>query len=99
MVFISDGPLLSGQKSVPGAVRPGQIDPVRFAVHASLALYLMPVIAIVCLIGGTSILAGKVARLAARSGLGSPHRERDGLAKREAKPRLIGERGRSEAIH
>ena len=40
-----------------------QADPVRIVVQAALALYLMPVVAIVCLIGGTSILAAGTIRM------------------------------------
>jgi hypothetical protein len=41
-------------------------DPVRFMVHAALALYLSPVILLVCLVGVTSILAGEAVKIARR---------------------------------
>jgi hypothetical protein len=48
-------------------VRPSQSrDPVRIVVHTALALYLSPVILVVCLVGGTSILATQAARITRR---------------------------------
>jgi hypothetical protein len=41
-------------------------DPVRFLIHAALALYLSPVILVVCLVGSSSILAGKAAKFTRR---------------------------------
>lgn len=40
-------------------------DPLRHAVHIALAIYLMPVVAIVCAIGGISIVVDKTTKLAA----------------------------------
>ena len=65
-----------------GAGRSVGADPVRRLVHVALALYLTPVIAVVCLIGGVSILVGKATRVAERlatgpgdEGLGSSFRD------------------------
>ena len=41
-------------------------DPLRRAVHIALAIYLMPVFAIVCAIGGVSIVIERASRLASR---------------------------------
>jgi hypothetical protein len=41
-------------------------DPLRRVVHIALAIYLMPVVAIVCAIGGASILFDRATKLAAR---------------------------------
>jgi hypothetical protein len=41
-------------------------DPLRQIIHAALAIYLLPVVAIVCAIGGASIVFDKATRLAGR---------------------------------
>jgi hypothetical protein len=50
-------------------------DPLRRIVQVALAIYLMPVILIVCAIGGTSIAFDRTAKLAARFTRGG-HRRR-----------------------
>src|SRR4051794_24629396 len=65
-------------------------DPVRFAVQVALAIYLSPVFAIVCLVGGTSMLVSGMAQ-ALRHG-GQPPAGRP-----VAVPRLDG-RGRGKAV-
>ncbi len=103
MVPISDDPVTFGKKSNPGASRPEQVDPIRLAVHVSLAIYLMPVVAIVCMIGGVSILAGGAAKIARQSVLGASRWKDRGqfrVAKAErhrTKPRLATDRSPSEA--
>jgi hypothetical protein len=42
------------------------VDPLRRVVHVALAIYLMPVVAIVCAIGGVAIVIDQATRLAAR---------------------------------
>ena len=51
-----------------GSDRTGRasVDPLQRAVQISLAIYLMPVIAIVCAIGGASIALGAAGKLATR---------------------------------
>ncbi len=44
----------------------GRVDPVRVVVQAALAVYLIPVVLVVCLIGVASIAIGASARLAGR---------------------------------
>jgi hypothetical protein len=46
----------------------GGADPLRHAVQVALAIYLLPVIAIVCAIGGASIVLDRASRLATRLG-------------------------------
>jgi hypothetical protein len=41
-------------------------DPLRHVIHIALAIYLMPVVAIVCAIGGASIVIDKATQLAGR---------------------------------
>jgi hypothetical protein len=41
-------------------------DPLGHAVRVALTIYLMPVIAIVCVLGGASILIGRASRLVSR---------------------------------
>ena len=48
-------------ESDPGSMR--RIDPLRWVVQAALALYLLPVLLLVMLIGGLAMLAGGVARV------------------------------------
>jgi hypothetical protein len=42
------------------------VDPLRRVVHVALAIYLMPVVAIVCAIGGVAIVIDQATRLATR---------------------------------
>jgi hypothetical protein len=60
---IADGPVTAGRATDPGMAPSVRVDPVRVVVHAMLAIYLMPVILIVCLIGTTSMLAGRTTRI------------------------------------
>ena len=53
-------------------------DPARRFVHVALALYLTPVILVVCLIGGASIMFGKATRVAERLAFRPPHRDKNG---------------------
>jgi predicted acyltransferase len=54
-------------ESDPGAMR--RIDPLRWAVQATLALYLLPVLLLVLLIGGLAMIAGGVAHVLRKVGL------------------------------
>ena len=68
MVPIADDSTAAGQATEPGN---GPIDaggPVRAVVHVILAIYLSPVILVVCLIGATSILAGRMLSLVRQVG-------------------------------
>jgi hypothetical protein len=99
---IADGPVAAGRATDPGRIRSVRVDPVRVVVHAMLAVYLMPVILIVCLIGVTSILASRAARMVAsglgrRKGPGSTGLTR--LAEEKNGPRLIYQRQRSRSTH
>jgi hypothetical protein len=49
-----------------GTASAGRPDRLRQVVHVALALYLTPVVAIVCVIGGISIVVGKATRAAER---------------------------------
>ena len=84
MVSSPESPATPGEalELQPDAGRAVGADPVRRLVHVALALYLTPVIAVVCLIGGVSILVGKATRVAERlatrpgdEGLGSDFRD------------------------
>jgi hypothetical protein len=89
MVPIPDDPVATGRSN----------DPVRLMVHAALALYLSPVILVVCLIGGTSVLAGGAAKIA-RKFVDRPGRDpvRPGRAGAPRNgPRPIGRRERSHS--
>jgi hypothetical protein len=70
------------------------VDPLRRVVHVALAIYLMPVVAIVCAIGGVAIVIDQATRLAARCA---------GEGRRSAKPEPLpvartGEAGWRPAI-
>ena len=58
--------------------RAAEADPSRRFVHVALALYLTPVILVVCLIGGVSILFGKATRAVERLAIRPPQRDKDG---------------------
>jgi hypothetical protein len=78
-------------------------DPVRLVVHALLALYLSPVILVVFLIGATSIVFNKAAKLLGRVSLALPHGKGTGLnpvtktSEETMRPRLIFRRERSHS--
>ena len=84
--------------------RTDRCDPIRLAVQVSLTLYLMPVILLVCMIGGVSILASKAGSLAGQAFGANREEDRErprlGRTGRYAvRPRLSAERSRSEATH
>ena len=93
---IADGPVTTGQAADP-ATRPSVgVDPVRVIVHCMLAVYLLPVILIVCLIGVTSILASKVVKVGDR--LIRRNRSRTALpGEDQNEPRLIHRQQRSRS--
>jgi len=99
---IADGPVAAGQVTDPGLAPSVRLDPVRVVVHAMLAIYLMPVIVTVCLIGAASVLVDGAARMVGRglgrkngSGpTGSTH-----LGEEMNGPRLIYRRQRSRSTH
>ena len=68
MVPFPDSPVTPGQMSDLEGTQVSQTDPVRLAVHVALALYLSPVILVVCLIGGVSVVASGAAKFARRRG-------------------------------
>jgi hypothetical protein len=95
MVPIQDDPVPKAQAPDSEAIRQARADPVRIVVQATLALYLMPVVLVVCLIGGTSVLAGGAARLAGRLVGNLRHRkDRAPIAIARAKVGEMGTRGR-----
>ena len=98
MIPIADCPITPGESRDIAGVESDQVDPVRRLVHVALALYLTPVILVVCLIGGVSIVVEKAARTAERLAFGPHHRgkgrqivaARSGIEK--AGPRFRGDR-------
>jgi hypothetical protein len=82
-----------------------EADPLRRVVHVALALYLTPVVALVCLIGGVSILFGKANKIAERLVFRPPQRDEDGplpVARpggQETGPRFRDDRGRTRISH
>lgn len=59
-------PIVS-EESTRGDVAEGDpADPLCRVVHVALALYLLPVVAVVCAIGGASIVLNKAAGLVSR---------------------------------
>ena len=72
----------SGRSLKPGDTRDivrfgaDRADPVRCLIHITLALYLTPVVLVVCLIGGVSIVVEKAARSVGRLTFGSHHRSK-----------------------
>jgi len=68
MVPSAEGPVIEGQATGPGRIPAVPADRVRAVVQVMLAIYLSPVILIVCLIGATSMLAGGAARMAMNVG-------------------------------
>lgn len=102
MVPIADDSTATSQATNPEMNPSMPVDPVRAAVHIILAIYLSPVILVVCLIGATSILAGRMLSLMKQVGnrgnrkkssrpaqVGRLHGEKTG-------PRLIHRRERSQ---
>ena len=59
-------PIVPEEWAGPADAGCAPVDPLRRAVHVALAIYLMPVVAIVCAIGGASIVLDRASRLAAR---------------------------------
>jgi hypothetical protein len=97
---IADGPVTAGQAADPATIPSVGVDPVRVVVHGMLAIYLLPVILIVCLIGVTSILASKVARMAVKVGDRLTRRNRSRTARPDEDkngPRLIYQHQRSRS--
>jgi len=70
MAPIPDDPATMGQMPDPETIGSVQADPIRILVQAALALYLMPLVLVVCLIGGASILVSGAARIASKFILG-----------------------------
>jgi hypothetical protein len=98
----ADDPVAAGQSADPATMIPSAgADPVRVVVHGMLAIYLSPVILIVCLIGAASILAGKAARMTVKVGdrltrwNGSRPARMVHLGEDKNGPRLIQRRHRS----
>jgi len=98
-------PIVDGSNTLTHARGAGilsaiRADPVRFAVRAILTLYLAPVILLVFVIGGTSILASEAARLPARVSQRLARRSQVGrkpwvkVSEATLKPRLVFRRGR-----
>jgi hypothetical protein len=102
---IADGPVTEGQATDPAMTPPIPVDPVRFTVHLMFAIYLAPVILIVCLIGATSVLASRATRMALKVGQrltrgnGSRPARTIRLGEDKNGPRLIGQRQRSRSTH
>lgn len=91
MVHPQDDPRSHGGAPADGRCPGGPRDPVRIAVHMALAIYLSPILMIVALIGGVSLLAGGVARAAAHVAYRPVHPVRDG--------RKVGGVGRNQFVH
>jgi len=99
MVPFAESPATPGE-ATESEDEPGRAvvaDPARRLVHVALALYLTPVIVIVCLIGGASIVFGKATRVAERLAFRPPRRDKDGhrLAARSGGEE-IGRRSRDD---
>ena len=93
-------PIAMVESTVPAASGSGG-DPLCRVVHVALAIYLLPVVAIVCLIGGASIVIGSASRVVARlasvgPGVGSPaHSAFAGPSRLGLSPRSRGVRQRA----
>jgi hypothetical protein len=59
-------PIAWAEGNGPDRTSPASVDPLQRVVQVSLAIYLMPVVVVVCAIGGASIVLGAAGRLAAR---------------------------------
>jgi hypothetical protein len=107
MVPFAESSVTSGEAAEPGvdAGRTGEADPFRRVVHVALALYLTPVILVVCLIGGVSIMFGKASKIAERLAFRPSQRDKDGhllIARtdgREIGPRFRDDRERTRISH
>jgi len=98
MVPIQDDPVPENQALDPSSTHECRPDPVRIVVQGLLVLYLMPVLLVICLIGGTSVLAGHVAKFASRLA-GNRRRRGKGhapIAGGRAKIGEIATRGRAD---
>jgi hypothetical protein len=67
-------PIASEESTKDEGASPSPPDPLRRVIHVALAIYLTPVIAIVCAIGGVSILFNKASLLARRFAIGPDRR-------------------------
>lgn len=91
------------QATDPGLTLPNRVDPVRAVVHVMLAIYLSPVILVVCLIGVTSILADRAGRIVGTLGGQFARAKRSRTAQvtriyeEKNRPRLINRRERSRS--
>jgi hypothetical protein len=65
---IANSSVTADQATDPGMTLPNRVDPVRAVVHLMLAIYLSPVILVVCLIGATAILADRAGRIVTKLG-------------------------------
>ena len=68
-------PLTGGSTELEGPLEPIRscpADPVHHFVQVALAVYLTPVILVVCLIGGVGIAVGKGTRMVRRLGFRPP---------------------------
>jgi hypothetical protein len=107
MVPFAESSVTSDEAAEPevDAGRGVEPDPVRRVVHVALALYLTPVILVVCLIGGVSIMFGKASRIAERLAFRPCHRDKDGhllVARADGKgigPRFRDDRERTRISH
>jgi hypothetical protein len=63
----SESPVLPGSRAESEAASRHRVDPVRYAVQATLVLYLLPVIILVAVIGFTAIVVGRLSSLVARA--------------------------------
>jgi hypothetical protein len=57
---------IAPEESATATIERGAANPLGRVVQVALAIYLMPVIAIVCAIGGASIAIGEASRFASR---------------------------------
>ena len=74
-----------------------EVDPIRRLVHVALVLYLTPVILVVCLIGGVSIMFGKAGKFAERLAFRpSPRDKHDHLLVARTDGKEIGPRFRDD---
>jgi hypothetical protein len=103
MVPVVDGSVTPDRATDSETLPVPLADPVRLVIHALLALYLSPVILVVFLIGATSIVSSKAAKLLSQVSFKFPHRKGTGLnpvtktSKETRRPRLIFRRKRSHS--
>ncbi len=95
---MADHPVGSSLSGLLTGAKSGR-DPVRIFVQAALAIYLSPILLILCLIGGASLLAGGLARIAHRpsQGLARPNLPMAGPGMRKPGYRLASHRAGSHA--